>query len=211
MSADRRFRLARTLTMTGLLLAMVCADGALLLAGTAVTGAVLASGLGERIFANLAWDNSASVRLVALQALDHLDEFDWWVGVPPARIDEIALRLGLDPRFEAIENFWVVLLMQFGLVGFVPFLIGLGAGLVHAWRHAMPPLQLALPVYLLVASGANTLAAKSVSLTLLMVAMAASAAWRQPALRPAARPVAGGPDPRRDRPARWAGAGRAAR
>lgn len=200
------------LRVTGALLA-------LMLGGTALTGAVLASGLGERIFANLSWDNSANVRLVALQALDHLDEFDWWVGVPPARIDEIALRLGLDPRFEAIENFWVVLLMQFGLVGFVPFLIGLGAGLLHVWRRAMPPLQLALPVYLLVASGANTLATKSVSLTLLMVAMAASAAWRpsvarpgaRPGARPAARPVGGGAGPRRDGPARWAGAGRVAR
>jgi len=165
---------------------------ALMLAATAVVGTVLASGLGERIFANLTWDNSANVRLVAPQALDHLDDFEWWVGVPPARIDEIALRLGLDPRFEAIENFWIVLLMQFGLIGFIPFVVGLGAGLLHVWRQAMPPLQLALPVYLLVASGANTLAAKSVSLTLLFVVMAASAAWRLPAAggRPAVMPAA---------------------
>lgn len=158
----------------------------LMLTATAVVGTVMASGLGERIFANLTWDNSANVRLVALQALDYLDDTEWWVGVPPARIDEIALRLGLDPRFEAIENFWIVLLMQFGLIGFVPWLIGLLAGIAHVWRHAAPPLKLALPVYLLVASGANTLAAKSVSLTLLFVMMAASAAWQTPAARAAA-------------------------
>lgn len=171
----------------------------LMLAATAAVGTVMASGLGERIFANLTWDNSANVRLVALQALDYLDDMEWWVGVPPARIDEIALRLGLDPRFEAIENFWVVLLMQFGLIGFVPWLLGLLAGMAHVFREAVPPLRLALVVFLVVASGANTLAAKSVSLTLLFVAMAASAAWR-----PATR-VAGA---RGAAPAAWRGLAR---
>jgi hypothetical protein len=162
------------LQLTGGLLAMM-------LVATAAVAMVWLSGLGERIFANLTWDNSANVRLVALQALQHLDDFDWWIGVPPARIEEIALRLGLDLRFETIENFWVVLLMQFGLVGFVPFLLGLFVAMVHLWRRAAPPMRLALPVYLLVASGANTLASKSVSLTLLFVAALASAAWAAPA------------------------------
>lgn len=141
--------------------------------------AAWASGLGERIFANLAWDQSANARLVAWQALAWLDEQAWFVGVSPAQINEIALRIGLDPRFEAIENFWVVLMMQFGLVGFVPFLVGLGSLLLHLWREAVPAMRLALPVYLLVASGANTLASKTVSLTLLTAGMACSAAWRR--------------------------------
>lgn len=143
--------------------------------------AAWASGLGERIFANLTWDQSANARLVAWDALSWLDDEAWFAGVSPAQISDIALRIGLDPRFEAIENFWVVLLMQFGLVGFLPFLLGLGALLLHLWRQAVPAMRLAMLVYLVVASGANTLASKTASLTLLAVGMACSSAWRSSA------------------------------
>lgn len=151
----------------------------LMLACTALVATVWLSGLGERIFANLRWDNSANVRLLVWDALDHLNDNDWWVGVSPARIEEIAARIGIDLRYEALENFWIVLLMQLGLLGFTPFLIGLAAGVWHVWRVAAAPMRLAVLCYFLVASGANTLASKSVSLTLLFVVMLGSAAWVQ--------------------------------
>lgn len=151
---------------------------ALLLGSTALIGVVWISGLGARIFSNLSWDNSADVRRVVWHALDFLHDFDWWVGVSPARMQQIAIQIGLDPRFEAIENFWIELLLQWGLIGFVPFVIGLACLLGATWRHAAAPMRLALPVFLLVASGANTLSSKTVTLTLLVVVAWASAAWR---------------------------------
>lgn len=149
---------------------------------TGLAAVVGFTGLGERIAAGMTWDNSAQVRLVAWQALDHMDLFAWVAGMSPDQITGVAERIGLDTRYEAIENFWIVLLMQLGLVGFVPFVVGLFCGLWHAVRRASMTMVWAVPVYLVVSSGANTLAAKSVSLSLLVLACVCSGAWRREAL-----------------------------
>ena len=136
--------------------------------GTALLAAVVAAtGLGERIFKNLTWDNSANVRLRSWEVLDYVRDADQWFGVSIPRIDSIALRIGIDPRYEAIENFWLYLLLLLGVVGFAVFLLGLVCLLLHLWRVSAAPIRVALVVYLLLASGANTLASKGTSLLLL--------------------------------------------
>ena len=151
-----------------------------LMAGcAALVGVVAATGLGERFFKNLKWDNSAAVRLRIYDMLDHVHDADLWVGVSVAQIEHIALRVGLDLRYEAVENFWLYLLLLLGVVGFVPFVLGFGALLAHLWRSAGPAMRMGLVAYVVIASGANTLASKSVSLLLLTLAVQC-AAQRQP-------------------------------
>lgn len=157
-------------------------------------GLVLATtDLGERIFANLTWDNSANVRLVVWQALDHLDAVDWWIGVSPQRAESIAGRIGLDLRYEAIENFWIAMLMQVGLLGFIPFVAGLLLGTAQAWRAADWPMRFGIVLFFLVGSGANTLTSKTIALLLLFMACEATRAFQprpaaQAALRVRTRP-----------------------
>ena len=141
----------------------------------ALAGVVVATGLGDRVFKNLTWDNSADVRRKSWDVLDYVHGFEFWLGVPVLQIDAIAQRIGIDPRYEAIENFWLYLLLLLGGLGFALFVGGLMCLLVYLWRVAAAPLRLALVVYLLVASTANTLAAKSVSLILMSVVIQASA------------------------------------
>lgn len=148
----------------------------LALAAAALAAVVMTTGLGERIFRNLTWDNSASVRLLAFDVLDHVYGADLWFGLPVERIEGIAGRVGIDLRYEAIENFWINLLVLLGIVGFSIFLFGLACLVLQLWRGARAPLKVALVMYFIVASGANTLAAKTVSLTLLAVALQAAAA-----------------------------------
>ena len=143
-----------------------------------LAGAVVTTGLGERIFANMTWDNSANVRLVVWNALDHLEVDEWWIGTSAARIDQIKLAIGLDPVYEAIENFWVALFIQLGVLGFVPFVLGLACGFVEAWRIAPSVLRLSMFIFLVVGSGANTLASKTVVLSLLFITCQCGAAWR---------------------------------
>lgn len=146
---------------------------------TALAGAVAATGLGDRIFNNLSLDSSASVRLRVWDAFQYLSSTDMWMGVSPSEIDHISLRMGLDPTYEAIENFWIYLFMQFGLIGFIPFLIGLACLFWMLWKSTSTPLKLSIVLYLLVASTANTLASKTVSLMLLTtVILASSPHWR---------------------------------
>ena len=66
------------------------------------------------------------------------------------------------------------------LVGFALFLFGLGCLVLHLWRGARTPLKVAIVMYFIVASGANTLAAKTASLTLLAVALQCASALHRP-------------------------------
>lgn len=149
-----------------------------MLGATALVAFVAITGLGERIFVSLQLDSSADVRFRVWSAFSFMSTTDLWIGIPPAGIDRVSLLLGLDPVFEAIENFWIYLLMQFGILGFIPFLAGLGSLLWLLWRSATVPMRLGLVVYMLVASTNNTLAAKTISLALLAVVMVGSATLR---------------------------------
>lgn len=151
---------------------------ALMLGTTIVAGIIAASGIGERFFQKLYWDDSASVRGRVWDAFSFLSPTDLWTGIAPAEIDRISLRMGLDPKSEAIENFWIYLLMQFGIVGYFPFILGIVLLVVLLWRTATPWMRVAVFVYFLVASSANTLASKTSSLTLLAVVIVAGNALR---------------------------------
>lgn len=151
---------------------------ALMLALTGLVGVVAATGLGGRIFNNLKLDSSANVRLRVWDAFNYLTNTDLWMGVAPTEIDHISLRLGLDPTYEAIENFWIYLFMQFGFIGFIPFLVGIVCLLVVMLRTATPPMRVAVLLYFVVASTANTLATKTVSLMLLLLVILGGTAFR---------------------------------
>jgi polysaccharide biosynthesis protein VpsF len=151
---------------------------AMMLSLTGVTAFVAATGMGERIFSNLKLDSSAGVRLRVWDAFSYLSNYDLWMGISPTAIDHVSLRIGLDPNYEAIENFWIYLFMHFGIIGFTPFLIGLTCLVVVLLKAATPPMRAALLVYFIVASTANTLATKTMSLTLLTIAILAGEAFR---------------------------------
>ena len=152
---------------------------ALMLGTTGLLGVIAATGLGERVFKNMKMDSSAGVRLKVWDAFSYLSESDLWFGIAPVDIDHIALRMGLDPKYEAIENFWIYLFMQFGVVGFIPFVVALACLLLVLWRVATPPMRVATLLYFLVASTANTLASKTMSLMLLVVVILAGAEPRR--------------------------------
>jgi hypothetical protein len=164
------------LQVTGGLLALVAG-------ATALAAVVAATGLGERFFKNLKWDNSAAVRLRIWDMPELLHDFELWVGISVPQIEHLALRVGLDLRYEAVENFWLYLLLLLGVVGFIPFVAGIAALAVHLWRIAAAPMRLALVAYFVLASGANTLASKSNSLLLLTLVIQCAAA-RRPAPPP---------------------------
>jgi len=82
--------------------------------------------------------------------------------------------VGIDMRFEAIENFWLYQFLLLGIVGFVPFMLGMALMVAHLLRHAQAGLGLGVIVYFLVASGTNSLASKTISLLVLTVLVTAS-------------------------------------
>jgi hypothetical protein len=158
---------------------------------TALGALVAVTGVGERIFANLTWDNSASVRLLAWDVLDHFHGAAFWFGISIPSIDAIALRVGIDPRYEAIENFWIYLLLLLGMFGFVLFVAGIGMLLISMWKKSPPLLKMTMLVHLVLASGSNTLSSKSTSLLYLVVVIQCATAFApSPLLAQRARALA---------------------
>lgn len=161
---------------------------AALIAAPVAAAAVWKSGLGARIFQGLYLDDSAAVRLRVFDVFDHLDGYDLLFGIAPQRIQELAARIGLAQNLEAIENFWLFMLLQLGAFGFAVFAAGLGCGLYWLWRRAGPGARWALLAFALTASTTNSLASKTSALTLLFALLCSLRGYRS-APAPAARPA----------------------
>jgi polysaccharide biosynthesis protein VpsF len=155
----------------------------LALAAAALAGVVATTRLGDRIIKSLTWDNSANVRLLAFDVLDQVRGQDLWFGLSVERLEGVAGRVGIDFRYEAIENFWINLLLLLGIIGFVLFLVGFGLLVWHMWRQSRTPLRVGMVMFLIVASGGNSFASKTPSLTILAVTLQCAAALprRKPA------------------------------
>lgn len=158
----------------------------LLLVAAAVVGVVLATGIGDRIFSTFYLDNSASVRLRVWEIYGLVSAQDLWLGMSAREIDKVALKLGLDPQFEAIENGWIVLSLQLGLVVFALWLLGFGCLLLWLFRQSSGLVAAGVVVYLLNASTTNALAAKTISQGLMVTFVVSAAAQRREAARHAA-------------------------
>ncbi|MBL8330141.1 MAG: VpsF family polysaccharide biosynthesis protein [Rubrivivax sp.] len=151
----------------------------LLLAVSLLAGVVIVTGLGERIFASLYLDNSASVRLRVWQAYDFVSAEQLWFGISAREIDGVALQLGLDPDYEAIENGWIYLSLQFGLVVFVFWLIGFGCLVFWLMRQAPGLVAAGVVVYLITASTSNSFASKTITQGLVVAYVVGAAAQRR--------------------------------
>ena len=149
-------------------------------AGTVLAALVAASGLGERIFAKLLWDDSADVRIHSWQALDYLSASDIAFGISPAEIRTIIYRLGLIHPMQTIENFWLIMLLQLGIVGLVPFIAGLFAGGAYLWRLSETRGRIALVLFFIVGSSNISLASKTCALATLFIALIGAATYTRP-------------------------------
>jgi len=133
-------------------------------------------GLGERIVHEFRWDDSAQSRLLAFKIFDYASPQELLWGMGPARIEWSLDQLKHSTILNDIENFWILLLLQ---VGIIPFLFLAGALLSTlaslAWRQPMP-LRLAVLVFLVLTSSNNSLATKSQSLAILVAIMLGAAA-----------------------------------
>jgi hypothetical protein len=144
-----------------------------------LSGVVIVTGLGERIFASLYLDSSASVRLRVLSAYEHLSVDELWFGISAREIDGVALRLGLDPKYEAIENGWIYLSMQLGLLAFGAWTLGFCSLMLWLMRKGPGLACAGVIVFVLTASTSNSFASKSIAQGLLVVYVVGAAAQRR--------------------------------
>ena len=138
---------------------------------TAVAFGITASGVGERIFKSLSWDGSADVRLRIWNALDFVHGQDLIIGISPAELLHVGAQIGLESS-ESIENFWLIMFLLTGWMGFVPFVVGMGAVFAWLWASTQGAMRIAVPIFFAIASSTNSLATKTVALTLFMTVVA---------------------------------------
>jgi hypothetical protein len=145
---------------------------------------VTSTDIGSRIMTHLYVDDSAEVRNLQWLVLGHLNLHDVVFGVPPDRLDVLKYQIGLGADTTDIENFWLLMFLNLGAIGFAVFLVALALLIVHLGRTTAHPLGwMLLFAAVLIDSSSNSLGRKSVDLFFMAACMIAMTGF------PAARRV----------------------
>ncbi len=156
----------------------------LVLLGPIAAGLVLlALGPESRIFENLFWDTSAQARTLAFKVFDRVSLPELLFGLGPEGILRAIDYLKTFTTLTDIENFWVLLLLNFGLINWLLFIFSFGSLILHMLRGAPVPVKIAVIVFLVMASSNNSLAVKDNSLCLLMLLVIGANAYARLAER----------------------------
>jgi F0F1-type ATP synthase membrane subunit c/vacuolar-type H+-ATPase subunit K len=140
-----------------------------------IVAAVASGSIGERIMGSLAWDSSAQVREKSILVLYLIGWPQFLFGMSPGEIAKIMLQAGINPPYEAIENFWVLLLLQTGAPLLALFTACLLAFLVRLAILGGAAIGLGFVMFVIAASTSNSLASKT-EVFVIVVAMAQLAA-----------------------------------
>jgi len=127
-------------------------------------GAVLA-GLGERILANLYWDDSANTRSMLFKVFDYISLEQLLFGMSNVAWEDIKLQAAINWGLVEVENFWIVVLAWLGAVVFSIYIAGLFSFVWSFWRRGGLATRLATILLIIVCSSNNSLAKKDKTLT----------------------------------------------
>ncbi len=143
------------------------------IAAAVLIGGVMAieSGLGVRLRNHFYWDPSAQVRMAQWEILGHLDLEQWLVGCARPDLLRQVNMLFLTYGVEVIENFWLLMFISLGVLGFPFFVAGFVALLVSCWRQSNYHGRMMIVLVMLVASTSNSLGRKSPLLVLMVAAL----------------------------------------
>lgn len=190
LSFGGRAALGTTLIMVGLATAVVLFRGVVMrnlsmsFVGTIAAAVVIlpplmlmlitTTDIGDRILTHMYIDESAQVRNLQWLVLDHLNLHDVLFGVPQVRLDVLKYQIGLAADTTDIENFWLLMFLNLGAIGFVVFLIALALFIVHLGRTTAHPLGWMLLISaILIDSTSNSLGRKSADLFFMAACMIA--------------------------------------
>jgi hypothetical protein len=149
-----------------------------LVASTALAVVLIAAGFGERLLSHLYWDQSAQVRLAQWSFFEDLSF--WQVLLGTRRADMLALLapLWLRSGVGVLENFWLLMFVSLGFLGFPLFVIAFFTLLAWCWRRTGLHGHVLLVSVVIVVSTSNSLGRKSTLLVGLIAAIACLPEWR---------------------------------
>lgn len=130
--------------------------------------------IGARIISHLYVDSSVKARDVEWLVLDHLNLHDMIFGVTQNRLDILKYQIGLGGSDTDIENFWLLMFLNLGVIGFVVFILGFALLLVHLGRMVNHPLGwIMVFAAVLIDSTSNSLGRKSPDLMFMAASLLA--------------------------------------
>ncbi len=130
--------------------------------------------LGTRIIETLYWDQSASARVESILMLRHLSLEEWWFGSGPEGVKNLTqIRMG----WFNFENFWVILLIQLGVIQLIFFTVAFLFWMAHLVQEAAFNIRLSALAFLIIASGSDILATKTTNLSILVVTVIGAMAY----------------------------------
>ncbi|MBF0186361.1 MAG: hypothetical protein HQL50_00375 [Magnetococcales bacterium] len=125
--------------------------------------------LGERIFQEFTWDESANSRILAFKLFDHIKTDTFITGVGPVELEHIVDRLRVSTALNDIENVWYLLLAEFGAVAFLFLIWSMMAMMLRFSKESPAALKMTILTFLVMISSSNSLAVKSQNLAIFMV------------------------------------------
>ena len=132
--------------------------------------------LAERLQTKLFFDPSAQTRVNLFNVFDFVSTSEIWFGVTGRAVADLTEFI---PNSNTIENFWVFMILQMGVVMFVPYLAGLLGFLAHLWRRTTATGWFAIVLFMLVASTNNSLASKTPALAVVVLLTACARDYEQ--------------------------------
>jgi hypothetical protein len=148
-----------------------------------VTLVVTQTHIAERIMNTMYFDDSAAVRVLQWRVLDYLTLKNWLFGVSMEDLIRLKYRVGLN-EVEDIENFWLLLFLNLGSVGYITFLCTFFLFLTYIARVGGGLFGWLLMLSgLIIDSSSNSLGQKTYDLLIevvLLVAMSGFNGWMRP-------------------------------
>ena len=136
---------------------------------------VLGTNIGDRLWAVLYFDQSANERVAVFSIFNDVPD-DWlWYG---ASSDQIGSLVAAQLDIAGIENYWIYLLLQLGILKFVPFALAFLWFLGWLARGRGLYVALATLSFLVTSSGNNSLSSKTTAVGALVILVIGAAARR---------------------------------
>lgn len=144
---------------------------------------VTQTSIADRIIDTLYYDGSAQARATQFEVFKYLSLKDWLFGISHDYLIVLKYQIGLGGKDTDIENFWFLMILDLGVIGFSVFVVVFGVFLVHLGRYAGDLNGWLLMISaLIIDSGSNSLGTKSCDLFLevaFLVAISGYAGYRR--------------------------------
>lgn len=136
---------------------------------------LIMSPIGERIAATWGWEQSAASRFLAFHALHLLSPQEMLTGISAERIIAVTDQMRMTLPLSDIENPWLMMFMNLGLVMFGFWFVATFAFVVSLLRGRPLALQIAVLAYFVVASTSNSFGRKDSTYLIMVCAVTCAA------------------------------------